>query len=40
VVSADEADALEALLTEQGESVFRIGTVTDQPGVAYSGKLA
>lgn len=40
VVSADEAEALEALLTEQGESVFRIGTVTDQPGVAYSGKLA
>ncbi len=40
VVSADEAEALEALLTEQGESVFRIGTVTDQPGVDYSGKLA
>lgn len=40
VVSADEAEALEALLTEQGEAVFRIGTVTDQPGVAYSGKLA
>ena len=40
VVSANEAEALEALLTEQGESVFRIGTVTDQPGVAYSGKLA
>lgn len=40
VVSADEAEALEALLTEQGESVFRIGTVTDQSGVAYSGKLA
>ncbi|MBO6866241.1 MAG: phosphoribosylformylglycinamidine cyclo-ligase [Thalassococcus sp.] len=40
VVSADQAEALEALLTEQGESVFRIGTVTDQPGVAYSGKLA
>lgn len=40
VVSADEAEALEALLTEQGESVFRMGTVTDQPGVAYSGKLA
>ena len=40
VVSADEAEALEALLTEQGEAVFRIGTVTDQPGVAFSGKLA
>ena len=40
VVSADEAEALEALLTEQGESVFRMGTVTDQPGVAHSGKLA
>ena len=40
VVSADKAEALEALLTEQGESVFRMGTVTDQPGVAYSGKLA
>lgn len=40
VVSADEAEALEALLTEQGEAVFRIGIVTEQPGVAYSGKLA
>ena len=39
-VSADQADSLEALLVEQGEAVYRIGSVTDQPGVAYTGTLA
>ncbi len=39
VCAADRADELANLLTEAGESVSRIGTVTDQPGVSYSGKL-
>ncbi|WP_319547317.1 phosphoribosylformylglycinamidine cyclo-ligase [Ruegeria conchae] len=40
VVCADEdADKLEALLSEAGETVARIGSVTETPGVAYSGKL-
>ncbi len=39
VCAADQADALTALLAEAGETVSRIGTVTDKAGVAYSGKL-
>ncbi len=39
VCAADQADALTALLAEAGESVSRIGTVTDAAGVSYSGKL-
>lgn len=39
VCAADQAEALTALLAEAGESVARIGTVTETPGVAYSGKL-
>ncbi|MEO1108348.1 MAG: phosphoribosylformylglycinamidine cyclo-ligase [Pseudomonadota bacterium] len=39
VCAADQADALSALLTDAGETVSRIGTVTDAEGVAYSGKL-
>ncbi len=39
VCDADQADALSALLTDAGETVSRIGTVTDTAGVAYSGKL-
>ncbi len=39
VCAEDQADALTALLTEAGETVSRIGTVTDAAGVAYSGKL-
>jgi phosphoribosylformylglycinamidine cyclo-ligase len=39
VCAADQADALTALLAEAGETVSRIGTVTDAAGVAYSGKL-
>nr|WP_321252752.1 phosphoribosylformylglycinamidine cyclo-ligase [uncultured Ruegeria sp.] len=39
VCAADRADELANLLTEAGETVSRIGTVTDQPGVSYSGKL-
>ena len=39
VVAADRADEIAALLTSEGEAVTRIGTVTDQAGVAYTGKL-
>ncbi len=39
VCAADQAEALETLLANAGETVSRIGTVTDAPGVAYSGKL-
>ncbi len=39
VCAADQADALTALLAEAGETVSRIGTVTDKAGLAYSGKL-
>ncbi len=39
VCAADQAEGLEALLADAGETVSRIGTVTDAPGVAYSGKL-
>ncbi|MDW3181726.1 phosphoribosylformylglycinamidine cyclo-ligase [Roseobacter sp.] len=39
VVAPDRADALTALLTEQGEEVTRIGTVTDTAGVQYQGTL-
>ena len=39
VVGADRADEIAALLTAEGEAVTRIGTVTDQTGVAYTGKL-
>lgn len=38
-VEADEADALAALLTEQGETVARIGTVTEGAGMRYTGSL-
>ncbi|NOE16991.1 phosphoribosylformylglycinamidine cyclo-ligase [Ruegeria atlantica] len=39
VCAADKADELSALLADAGETVARIGTVTETPGVAYSGKL-
>jgi phosphoribosylformylglycinamidine cyclo-ligase len=39
VVDAEQADALAAGLEEQGESVFRLGTVTEGAGMRYSGKL-
>ncbi|AUJ63974.1 phosphoribosylformylglycinamidine cyclo-ligase [Aestuarium zhoushanense] len=39
VVAADRADEIAALLTAEGEAVTRIGTVTDQAGVTYTGKL-
>ena len=35
VVEAAEADALTALLTEAGETVSRIGTVTEEAGIRY-----
>ncbi len=40
VVAADRADALAAELTDAGESVHRIGTVSEGEGVRYSGQLA
>lgn len=39
VVAADRAEALSALLTDQGETVSRLGTVTAQPGVNYTGSI-
>ena len=39
VCAADQADALTTLLDEAGETVSRIGTISDTAGVAYSGKL-
>ncbi|MGG7567982.1 phosphoribosylformylglycinamidine cyclo-ligase [Rhodovulum sp. DZ06] len=35
VCPADQAEACEALLTAEGETVYRIGHVTAEPGVAY-----
>jgi len=40
VVSADRVDALREIFTENGETVFTIGTVIDGDGVNYSGTLA
>ena len=39
-VDASRADALSALLQDTGETVFRLGHVTEGPGVRYSGTLA
>ena len=39
VVAADRADALTALLTEQGETVHRLGHVAEGAGVRYTGAL-
>ncbi|MFT5742755.1 MAG: phosphoribosylformylglycinamidine cyclo-ligase [Paracoccaceae bacterium] len=39
VVAPDQADALVALLQASGETVYRMGHVTDTAGVAYSGTL-
>ncbi|WP_379140708.1 phosphoribosylformylglycinamidine cyclo-ligase [Paracoccus pacificus] len=39
VVAADRAEALDALLTQAGERVFRLGTVQPGQGVSYSGAL-
>jgi len=38
-VSADQADAISALLTETGETVFCLGHVTEGEGVSYTGSL-
>ena len=38
-VAADQADAIEALLKEEGETVYRVGSVNKGAGVRYSGKL-
>ncbi len=40
VVDAASASDLKSLLENEGETVFELGTVTDQPTVSYSGKLA
>ena len=39
VVAPDQVDAVEAALSEAGETVHRIGRVTDAPGVRYLGSL-
>ncbi|WP_170335764.1 phosphoribosylformylglycinamidine cyclo-ligase [Ruegeria arenilitoris] len=39
VCAEDRADELGALLSEAGETVSRLGTVTDAPVMAYSGQL-
>ncbi len=39
VVAAERADALKALLEAEGETVTRIGTVTEGQGVSYTGRL-
>ncbi|MBO9435180.1 phosphoribosylformylglycinamidine cyclo-ligase [Ruegeria sp. R13_0] len=39
VCAADQAEVLTELLAEAGETVSRIGTVTNAVGVAYSGEL-
>jgi phosphoribosylformylglycinamidine cyclo-ligase len=39
VVDPDHAEKLTALLAEHGETVSRIGTVTDTPGMTYKGHL-
>ncbi|MCC0076272.1 MAG: phosphoribosylformylglycinamidine cyclo-ligase [Rhodobacter sp.] len=39
VVAADRAEALAALLAEQGETVYRLGTVTPGAGVTYTGQI-
>ncbi|WP_170418633.1 phosphoribosylformylglycinamidine cyclo-ligase [Ruegeria arenilitoris] len=39
VCAADRADDLAALLKDAGETVARIGTVTEGAGVSYAGKL-
>jgi phosphoribosylformylglycinamidine cyclo-ligase len=38
-VEADQADALTQLLEAEGESVIRLGTVTESGEMAYSGSL-
>jgi len=40
VVAADRADALTAVLRDTGETVHRIGQVTDGAGVSYGGTLS
>ena len=39
VVAPDRAEALAAMLAEAGETVHRLGHVTDTPGMGYSGSL-
>jgi phosphoribosylformylglycinamidine cyclo-ligase len=39
VVDAARAEALAALLSEAGETVHRIGTVTEGAGIRYTGAL-
>ena len=38
-VAADQADAVQTLLQEQGETVYRLGQVTEGEGVRYTGSL-
>jgi len=38
-VSADQAEALKAVLQAEGETVYTIGNVTEGEGVSYTGAL-
>ena len=40
VVAADKADEVAEVLAGEGESVCRLGVVTDEPGMSYSGNLS
>lgn len=40
VVDAGRADEIQTLLTDQGETVWRLGAVTDRSGVSHKGTLA
>jgi len=40
VVAADRAEAIAALLSDAGETVYRLGHVTQGAGVSYTGALA
>ena len=39
-VAADRADAISQLLADQGETVYRLGHVSEGDGVRYTGQLA
>ena len=40
IVSADQAEAVQAFLTEQGETVYRLGTIRERAGSEYQTQVA
>jgi phosphoribosylformylglycinamidine cyclo-ligase len=38
-VAAGQADSVQTLLQEQGETVYRLGQVTEGEGMRYTGSL-